>query len=437
MSSTSVLADRTSDNQQSIIFMKYPVIALTAATLLCVTPLLQAELSITIETVDIIDNSNRAAWWSPIAYDAGDGSVYATYLRPNPWIKDDDVYIARRDANGKWSTFDTGGDAWHDPGHTQSSIAIDGDGYVHLFYGMHHEPIKYRRSYAARNLAAGFKYLKPDAIRGNFTYPNLTAAPNGDVYLGIRDHPQGQLYRYDVQARKWSLAAVYAGQEQTTVYPDQFLADSQGNIHIIWEWAAGGPQASRHNGSYALYKPSAQKFYRADGIAYDDTPIRMDHADIFQGLEGHETFAHRVHGYQSAKMTLDEANRPIVAYAYSTNQEANGYQFRMARWDGTQWQRSVVVDGPFSLDKPWITQSEGQLRYYGTVSPDDPLHTGSDDIFLRMSDDNGKTWSHPVQVTDGLSVQRPVGITADGIDYLYLPSMSDNTLYVARIVANP
>jgi len=139
-------------------------------------------------------------------------------------------------------------------------------------------------------------------------------------------------------------------------------------------------------------------------------------------------------GYQSAKMTLDDQNRPIVAYAYTPNQRHNGYQFRMARWDGSQWQKQTVVDGPFELDKPWVTFSEGQIRYYGTVSPSDPLHTGYDDIFMRSSDDLGQTWSEPVQITEGLSVQRPVGITVDGVDYLYLPAMNKQVLYAARVV---
>lgn len=395
----------------------------------------QAEPKVMLEKIDRIDDSNRAAWWSPIAVDPTDDSIFIAYLRPNKFRpKDDDVYVAHRDAVGQWSTYDSGGDAWHDPGHTQASLAIDGDGFIHLFYGMHTGPLRYRRSYVAGNPALGFVQMWPDAMfHGYYTYPNLTTAPNGDIYLGIRDYPDGEFYRYDVKNKKWSFVGHYAREKQTTVYPDHFVADNEGNVHIIWEWAAGGAQAARHKGSYALYNPGDNTFYRADGSAYAGIPIVTETADIFQPLEGGEQFAHGVHGYQSAKMTLDGQNRPIIAYAYSTNQKANGYQFRMARWDGEKWIRQTVVEGPFSLDKPWITMSDGEIRYYGTVSPDDPLHTGSDDIFMRYSKDFGQTWSRPTQITDGLSVQRPVGVTVDGVDYLYLPSMNNQTLYVARV----
>lgn len=396
----------------------------------------QAEPQVSVEAVDSIDESNVAAWWSPIAADPADGSIYATYLRPHPTRdRDHDVYLARRNATGQWSTVDTGGDAWHDPGHTQASIAIDGDGYTHLFYGMHTGPLRYRRSVAPRRPNAGFEQLFPDAlVDGDYTYPNLTTAPNGDVFLGIRDYPDGEFYRYDVESEQWSLIGVYAEQEGTTVYPDHFFADAEGNIHVIWEWAAGQAQAARHNGSYALYHPDSDMYTRADGTEYNKLPISMEDADIMQPVEGNETFERGVHGYQSAKLTVDDQNRPIVAYAYSMNQQADGYEFRLARWDGQQWQRQTVVPGPFSLDKPWVTFSNGQIRYYGTVSPSDPLHTGSDDIFLRTSDDYGQTWSEPVQITDGMSVQRPIGVTHDGVDYLYLPSMNDHMLYVACVV---
>src|SRR5690606_37059247 len=97
------------------------------------------------------------------------------------------------------------------------------------------------------------------------------------------------------------------------------------------------------------------------------------------------------------------------------------------------WTHNTITPGPFDIDKPWIAYSNGLLRYYGTLSPSHPMHTGSDDIFVRTSNDYGASWSDPIAVTSGLDVQRPVGITVGNTDYLYLPSTSAGTLSVGLV----
>lgn len=396
----------------------------------------QVQPLVTLEAVDAIDLNNQAAWWSPIIHDPVEDATYLAYNRPYELAPDegstrDHVYIAKRDSNGNWTKADTGGRALFDPGHNQVSLAMDGDGHLHTFYGMHNDPMRHRVSDASRSIDQGF--TSDSFASGSFTYPNVTTAPNGDLYMIVRDLPKGELYRYDNTADSWSQLGVFAEQTGTTVYPDHIIADQTGDLHLVWEWAAGNPQGSRHRGSYARFDPDTGTYYKADGTAYAGTPITSATADILQPLEGDETFTQGVHGFQSAKMTLDDQNRPIVAYAYSTDQTASGYEHRVARWDGSQWVRQTIEPGPFDTDKPWIAYSDGTLRYYGTVSPDSPLHTGTDDIFLRTSEDYGQTWSDPVAITSGLDIQRPVGTTVDGVDYLYLPSVSGEQLYFAEV----
>ncbi len=313
-------------------------------------------------------------------------------------------------------------------------MAIDGDGTLHVFYDMHGNPIRYLQSDAPNSVTSGFTKLSPTAFDGgNFTYPNVTATPNGDLYAIIRDYPTGELYHFDNTSDTWTQLATFAAQSGTTVYPDHVYPDASGDLHLVWEWAAGGAQGSRHYGSYARYDVLDDVFYRADGSPYPAGPIDIANADIFQDLEGNETFTSGVHGFQSAKMTLDGQGYPVVTYGYSLDGTASGYEHRLARWTGTDWEVSTVTPGPFNIDKSWITYSDGTLRFYGTLSPSDPLHTGTDDIFLKTSTDLGATWSTPVAITEGVNVQRPVGTTVGGKDYLYLPSVDEKILRVAIV----
>ena len=80
-----------------------------------------------------------------------------------------------------------------------------------------------------------------------------------------------------------------------------------------------------------------------------------------------------------------------------------------------------------------MTYSNNVLRYYGTLSPTDPMHAGSDDIFVRTSPDLGASWSSPMAITNGRNIQRPAGVTVGNTDYVYLPSISAGSMYVGRV----
>jgi len=401
----------------------------------------RAGLAVTIDldTVGSMSPRNQAAWWSPIV--ARNGSNYVSYLSSNS--PQDDVFVSRHMENGTWETRDIGVNAIYDVGHTQTSLAIDGQGYLHVAYGMHNNPMRLVTSNLPEDIGAGFSAPPPSAVAafsgGAYTYPNMTTAPNGDIYMIVRDqrssyaNQQGRLFRFDNANRSWSELPPFAGQSGTTFYPDQILADESGDLHILWEWAAGGAQAARHYGSYARFDPDTSTYFRADGVAFPAGPIDIATADIYQGLEGSETFASNVHGVQSAKLALDDEGRPLIAYGYSMTGNDSGYQHRLARWNGSQWTRSMVTAGPFDIEKPWIAYSDGILRFYGGVAASDPLYTSTDDIFVRTSTNLGQSWSEPLAITQGRDVQRPVGISIGSTDRLYLPSTSAGTLHVANV----
>jgi len=420
-------------NTPSIFFRFIAFFSLLAALQLHAQP---AQYHVTLERVDDMSRHNIAAWWSPIIYDAESQKVFVSYLRPGPEEKKDDVYVAMRESDGTWVTENTGGKAWFDDGHTQTSLAMDGNGVLHVPYGMHWHIFKNAVSKGSRTVVEGFELGEPSAFRHkgrSFTYPNLATARNGDVYLIIRQKSEGVLYQYDASKQEWRQVTAFAGEEGATVYPDEIFAGGDGDLHIIWEWAAGGPQGARHQGSYARFEPETETFYRADGTEYASLPISRSEADIFQPMEGGEQFARGVPGFQSAKMALDDQGRPLIAYAYSPNQKHNGYEHRLARWDGARWVRQTVTEGPFAKEKPWISFHNGVIRYYGALAPSEVKDGGKGDLYARASRDFGLHWSAPMRITENMPIPRPIGTSHEGLDLLYLPSNKTGELFFAYV----
>src|SRR5436190_1611023 len=140
-----------------------PVIALFSAAAVYHLPTGVRETQLargpTVQSVPFrMDASNQAAWWRPIAefggslfiaYDGWGGAAAST----GGTFDTHTVYVARRTPNGHWTrgclrsgrscaVFED------DRGHRQPTIAIDGDGYIHVFTAMHKDHWRYYRSSA-------------------------------------------------------------------------------------------------------------------------------------------------------------------------------------------------------------------------------------------------------------------------------------------------
>ncbi|WP_052423162.1 BNR-4 repeat-containing protein [Nonomuraea candida] len=361
--------------------------------------------------------SSGAGWWTPIAH--LNGATYVTYL--DAGLR---VVVARQGADGAWTSavVDTGIAA--DAGHTQPSIALDGDGYIHVFYGMHDNPMRYRRSDRPESVTGGWTDRSAEiaavAPENVFTYPIPATTPNGDVYLLIRSRGRhGELYRWQDAADTWSLVRRFGSESGYTFYPDAMVADDAGDLHIAFEWAKVQPRPERHLGSYVRYSPADDAFYQAGG-ARQELPITRATSDVHQPMRAAETWDEW--GVQGAKLTVDGQRRPLIAFDYSLDGTTSGMRHRLSRRDGDRWAVTTMSAGYSHPDKPWITHSGGVTRYY---FPD-----AAQNVRLRASRDGGATWTDEQQLTSGRRYKSLAGHTSGGTDRLYLNALSAGELYV-------
>lgn len=295
------------------------------------------------------DSSNQAAWWIPLAVYGG--ASYFAFDAPdtaNP--TQHYVKIGKRDTAGNW-TFgilkNADGTTWgpiaDDPGHDAPTIAIDGDGYIHVWADMHNNDWRYFRSAAPGDIS-DLRRSTDMPGSGGFTYPVAKTAPNGDVWLFIRNNASvGELYHWTNTSNVWVKTAVFASSANAVVYPDDMVFESSGAIDIAWEWAYQMPRALRHYGSFLRYRPGTNSWSYIDGTAATiPVSLTSDPKLFFLPLQPGESFTapDTAQGLQSVKIALDpSSDRPTIAYRYRPTDNSGDYNFDVwrVRWNGSGW----------------------------------------------------------------------------------------------------
>lgn len=326
-------------------------VALAAS--LAVTPA-SAFGQVTVQQVPAeMDASNQAAWWRPIVV-KGSTTVVA-FDAPGNVDGNHEVKVGIKSGAGAWSIGNlrnADGTVWRhddDIGHDQPTVAVDGDGFIHVFADHHVDGWRYFRSNAPNNVSdirrvnAGASGAMPGT--GLYTYPIAEVAPNGDIYLIARNTfqsaGQAELFRWSNSSNAWTAVAVFARENGHYAYPDDLKVDSAGDVHIAFEWSNTRARPLRHYGSYLKYVPSANQWRTANGVAVNLPATRLTPNILFQGLSSGEQWndSDAGIGIQATGLAVDANNRPSIAYRYRTDGGTNALDFDVyrVRWDGGQW----------------------------------------------------------------------------------------------------
>lgn len=341
-----------------------------------------------VEEVAGVDSSNQAGWWVPLAIH--DGDAYFSFNSSGSTNSKHKVKVAKRSSSGVWvSGFlkNADGSIWEhsdDNGHDQPTIAVDGDGDIHVFADHHNNNWRYFRSSSPTDVNNLLKRSDMVNNTGIYTYPVAATSENGDIYLIVRDTNgsdigKGQLFYWNNNTNVWSHIGTFASQTNTRVYPDDLVIDSNGDVHIIWEWAYGHPRADRHYGSYLKYEPNTGLFKTANGSTVS-APVNLSTPNLFyQGLESGESFtsSDTGKGIQSAKIALGSTGRPSVVYRFRTDDASSGgrdYEVFRIRWNGTSWvDKTSIYNAQETIAALGHTIVGNRVRAY-FVSNDKQLH---------------------------------------------------------------
>lgn len=226
--------------------------------------------------------------------------------------------------------------------HNFVSIAIDGDGFLHVAWDHHNNPLNYARSVAPLSLELGPKMPMTGEREQRVTYPQFHRLPDGDLLFLYRDGESGNgslvLKRYDTAARKWSVVQsnLIDGEGERSPYWD-LTVDRAGTLHLGWVWRDSPDVATNHDLAYARSADGGVTWTQSDGTPLA-LPITAATAEYAQRIPTHRNLMN------PPSIAADARGRPYLCTYWSPQDNAPP-QFQIVQRVDSGWR---VVPGPVS-----------------------------------------------------------------------------------------
>jgi hypothetical protein len=374
------------------------------------------------------------------------------------------IVIARRDiGTNLWQVFHlTNAPNDINDGHDVVSAGIDGNGYMHISWGMHGNSFLYAKTTGPVTGSGSIAFGAATTMTGgenNVTYPQFLTMPNGDLIFIFREGSSGAgdtyINYYNHTTQTWTNQQYSAGQKPfikgtgwlTTYncYPNMPCLDAAGNLFFIWVWRATPAYQSNHDFSYARSTNGGKTWLRSSGLPYA-LPISAsgENGDINTTAERVLTIPQNSSLINQAGMCLETNNKPVVATWWSPGTPTNNYRRQyMVLFNDTNgvWQTRQVSFR--TIDSPSTLPTDAMVRELGrpvvVADKQDRIivlyrdNQGSNGLTIVSSlpgavDPNRLLWTTFDLTTDNLGSYEPVidnerWARDNVLDILYQPSI--------------
>lgn len=232
--------------------------------------------------------------------------------------------------------------------HNSISIMVDGDGYLHIAWDHHNNPLHYAKSVRPDSL----DLTPPQSMTGSnetkLTYPEFFKLANGDLLFLYRDGSSGNgnliLNRYHLSSKKWERvnSNLLDGEGERNAYW-QACVDDKGIFHISWVWRETPDVASNHDLCYAKSEDGGKTWMRSDNKLYQ-LPITASNAEYITKIPQASELIN------ATSMTTNEKGWPYIA-TYWRPANTKVPQYHLIHFDGKKWNVLQVSNRttPFSL----------------------------------------------------------------------------------------
>lgn len=241
----------------------------------------------------------------------------------------------RRSGSSKWQVQQTPYQGNAADAHNTISIMVDGDGYLHIAWDHHNNPLNYCKSVSPGSLELTGRLSMTGSNEQKVTYPEFYKMPNGNMLFFYRNGASGNgnlvINEYQIATRKWVSVQsnLVDGERKRNAYW-QACTDTRGTLHISWVWRESPDVASNHDMCYARSTDGGKTWEKSTGEKYR-LPITEASAEYVCKIPQKSELIN-----QTSMVADDKGNPFIATYFKETGDTIPQYQ--VIYKTGNKWQ---------------------------------------------------------------------------------------------------
>lgn len=230
--------------------------------------------------------------------------------------------------------------------HNDISIAVDGDGFLHVSWDHHDTKLRYAKGMQPLGLVLGEEQPMTAKEELRVTYPEFYNLPNGGLLFFYRSGASGRgnmvINSYDLKSKSWSQLQqnLLNGEEKRSAYW-QACTDAQGVIHLSWVWRESWDVSTNHDLCYARSKDGGLSWEKSTGEKYT-LPITAATAEYAWMIPQKSSLINQT------AMAADKNGNPYIVTYWSENEIP---QYQIVYLEKGNWKKinTGFRKTPFSL----------------------------------------------------------------------------------------
>ena len=226
--------------------------------------------------------------------------------------KDRFVVVGKRKlGSAKWQLSTTQYQGNAKDAHNAISIMVDGEGYLHIAWDHHNNPLNYCKSVSPGSLQLTARLPMTGSNEQKVSYPEFYKLPTGNILFFYRNGQSGNgslvMNEYVTSTKKWKQlqSNLIDGEGKRNAYW-QACTDAKGTIHVSWVWRESPDVASNHDMCYARSTDGGHSWETSTGVKYV-LPINAGTAEYVCKI------AQKSELINQTSMVADEDGNPFIA----------------------------------------------------------------------------------------------------------------------------
>ncbi|MAW94677.1 MULTISPECIES: BNR repeat-containing protein [unclassified Leeuwenhoekiella] len=216
--------------------------------------------------------------------------------------------------------------------HNAISIAVDGEGFLHISWDHHDNPLRYAKSLEPLGLELSEMQPMTGIDENKVSYPQFYNLPSGDLIFMYRSGQSGSgtlvLNRYNLGTHNWDQlhSNLIDGEGARNAYWQAYV-DQSGTIHLSWVWRESWDVSTNHDIAYAKSVDGGKTWEKSDGSSYE-LPITQASAEYAAMIPQNSSLINQT------AMTADRDGNPYIANYWN---EGNTTQYHVVYLKEGKW----------------------------------------------------------------------------------------------------